>query len=121
MTTATAAGKVITLDEVVRLLDARVLCGKDLAVRLSEAGAADLMSDVLALSKPGMLLLTGLVSMQVIRTAIVSDLCGVVFVRGKKPGKDIIELARESNVPVLSTAMTMFQAAGVLYGALSGR
>jgi predicted transcriptional regulator len=44
-----------------------------------------------------------------------------VFVRGKKPGKDIIELARESNVPVLSTAMTMFQAAGVLYGALSGR
>ncbi len=121
MATAMAAGKVITLDEVVRLLGARVLCGKDLAVRLSEVGAADLMSDVLALSKPGMLLLTGLVSVQVIRTAIVSDLCGVVFVRGKRPGKDILELAWESNVPVLSTAMTMFQAAGVLYGALSGR
>lgn len=121
MATAAAAGKVITLDEVVRLLGAQVLCGGDLTVGLSEVGAADLMSDVLAMSKPGMLLLTGLVSMQVIRTAVVSDLCGVVFVRGKMPGKDIIELARESNVPVLSTVMTMFQAAGVLYGALSGR
>jgi predicted transcriptional regulator len=121
MATTTAAGKVITLSEVVRLLDARVLCGTDLAVQLSEVGAADMMSDVLALSRPGMLLLTGLVSMQVIRTAVVSDLCGVVFVRGKLPGKDILELARDSNIPVLNTAMTMFQAAGVLYEALSGR
>jgi predicted transcriptional regulator len=121
MVTTLDARKVISLEEVVRLLDAVVFCGKDLSVKLSDIGAADLMSDVLALSKPGMLLLTGLVSLQVIRTAVVSDLCGVVFVRGKKPGKEILDLAKESGIPVLGTSMTMFQAAGVLYGAVSGR
>ncbi len=79
------------------------------------------LSDVLALSKPGMLLLTGLVNAQVIRTAIVSDLCGVVFVRGKKPGKDILDLAVDADIPVMATDLTMFEAAGVLYRAISGR
>jgi len=82
-------------------------------------GAADLLSDVLALSKTGTLLLTGLISTQVIRTAIVADLCGVVFVRGKKPGAEIISLAKESRVPVLGTPLKMFEAAGRLYKAIS--
>ena len=121
MATALEARKVLSLEEVIGLLDAKVYCGKDLSVKVSEVGAADLMSDVLALSKPGMLLLTGLVSIQVVRTAVVSDLCGIVFVRGKKPGKEILELASEAGLPVLGTGLTMFAAAGVLYGAISGR
>ena len=55
-------------------------------------------------ARSGTLLLTGLVSTQVIRTAIVADLCGVVFVRGKKPGKEILSLAEESKIPVLGNA-----------------
>jgi predicted transcriptional regulator len=78
-----------------------------------------LLSDVLALSKPGTLLLTGLVSTQVIRTAIVADLCGVVFVRGKKPGDEILSLAREAGIPVLATPLRMFDSSGRLYRALS--
>jgi hypothetical protein len=111
----------LTLDHVRELLNAQVLHGSDLSVRVEDVGAADLMSDVLALSKPGMLLLTGLVSTQVIRTAFVVDLCGVVFVRGKKPGEPVLAVAREIGVPVLCTSLTMFEAAGVLYAALSGR
>jgi anti-sigma regulatory factor (Ser/Thr protein kinase) len=106
------------LADVRRLLSAEVLCGEDLSVRVDRIGAADLMSDVLALSTPGMLLLTGLRSPQVIRTAVVSDLCGVVFVRDKKPTDPILNLARQRKVPVLRTHLTMFEAAGVLYGAL---
>lgn len=121
MTEAVEARKVLTLDEVVGLLKARVVSGNDLTVKVSDVGAADLMSDVLALSKPGMLLLTGLMSAQVVRTAIVSDLCGVVFVRGKKPGKEILDLAGDAGLPVLATDLTMFEAAGVLYGAITGR
>ena len=120
MATFVSTKKVLTLHNVVQLLKARVLCGTEMTVKVAEVGAADLMSDVLALSKPGMLILTGLVSAQVIRTAIVSDLCGVVFVRGKKPGKEILDLAREANIPVLGTDLTMFEAAGVLYGAIFG-
>jgi len=117
---ATATGpKMLTLADVRDLLGAEVLNGDDLSVQVQAVGAADLLSDVLALSRAGTLLLTGLVSTQVIRTAIVADLCGVVFVRGKKPGDDILSLARESKIPVLGTRLRMFDAAGLLYKAIS--
>ncbi len=117
---ATTAGlKAITIAEVRDLLGAEVLNGDDLSIRVEAVGAADLLSDVLATSKSGTLLLTGLINAQVIRTAIVADLCGVVFVRGKKPGDDILSLARESRVPVLATPLKMFEAAGRLYMAIS--
>ncbi len=76
---------------------------------------------MLAYSQTVTLLLTGLVITQVIRTAVVADLCGVVFVRGKKPGEEILSLARESNVPVLGTSLKMFEAAGRIYMAIAER
>ena len=111
--------KPITLAEVRKILDAEVLNGSDLSVKVERVGAADLLSDVLATSKTGTLLLTGLISTQVIRTAIVADLCGVVFVRGKRPGEEILDLARESKVPVLATKLRLFEASGRLYMAIS--
>jgi predicted transcriptional regulator len=111
--------KQITLAEVRDLLGAEVLNGDDLSIKVSAIGAADLLSDVLATSKMGSLLLTGLISTQVIRTAVVADLCGVVFVRGKKPGDEILSLARESKIPVLGTQLKMFEAAGRLYMAIN--
>jgi predicted transcriptional regulator len=111
--------KSMTIADVCNALNAVVLNGDDLSAKVSEVGAADLLSDVLAMSKTGALLLTGLVSTQVIRTAVVADLCGVVFVRGKNPGAEILALAKESKIPVLGTALTMFEAAGRLYIALS--
>jgi predicted transcriptional regulator len=114
-----AALKSMTIADVREILNAEVLNGGDLSAKVAEVGAADLLSDVLALSKTGSLLLTGLVSMQVIRTAVVADLCGVVFVRGKNPGADILALAKETNIPVLGTSLTMFEAAGRLYKAIS--
>jgi predicted transcriptional regulator len=113
------AAKTITLADIRDLLNAEVLNGEDLSIRVSAIGAADLLSDVLATSKTGTLLLTGLLSPQVIRTAVVADLCGVVFVRGKKPGEEILSLARESKIPVLGTPFKMFEAAGRLYVAIS--
>jgi predicted transcriptional regulator len=114
-----ASRKSITLAEVRDILGAEVFNGDDLSIKVDVVGAADLLSDVLATSKTGTLLLTGLLSTQVIRTAIVADLCGVVFVRGKKPGDEILSLAKESRVPVLGTPLKMFEAAGRLYMAIS--
>jgi predicted transcriptional regulator len=115
-----AKRKVMTVGSVCDVLAAEVLCGDDrvLSAEVQGVTAADLMSDVLALSRPGMLLLTGLVSVQVVRTAIVADLCGVVFVRGKVPGSETIALAREARLPLLRTERSLFEAAGLLYGAL---
>ncbi len=111
----------MTLAEVRRLLDAEVVWCPDEAVPITGCTAADLMSDVLTGSRPGMLLLTGLVSLQAIRTAAIADLAGVVFVQGKKAGEDVVALAREKNVPVLATSKPMFEAAGVLFEAATPR
>ena len=109
----------LTLAKVRDLLGAEVFNGDDLSIKVETVGAADLLSDVLATSKPGTLLLTGLISPQGIRTAIVADLCGVVFVRGKKPGDEILALARESKIPVLGTSLKLFEASGRLYMAIA--
>jgi len=113
--------RALTLADVREILSAEVLVGSDLSGPVASIEAADLMSDVLALSKPGMLLLTGLLNPQVIRTAVIADLCGVVLVRGKKPAPDILGLARESNLALLSTSLSMFEAAGLLYCAMTGK
>jgi len=78
--------------------------------------ASDLMSDVLAFSRSGAVLLTGLVTIQTIQTAFIAEISAVVFVRGKKPSEEVIALAREKHVPVLATPYSMYEACGLLYG-----
>ena len=110
------------LSEVQRVLQATVLVGEEALGK--EAGTvcgSDLMSDVLAFTAPGSLLLTGLVHPQVIRTAQILDLVGIVFVRGKRPGAETIEMAGRQGIPLLSTELPMYESCGVLYRAgLSG-
>ena len=103
--------------EVKKVLGAEVLCGNDLMDNeVSYAFGSDLMSDVLAFVKGKTLLLTGLTNQQVVRTAEMADLSAIVFVRGKKPGEDIVDLATEKNIVLLMTRDTMYTASGKLYG-----
>jgi len=81
------------------------------------AGASDLISDVLAFVKKPPILLTGLVSLQMVRTASLLDLPGIIFVRGKKPTKEILELARECEIPILTTEKMLYTTCAILYNA----
>lgn len=74
-----------------------------------------MMSDILALSKPGMLALTGHTSPQAVRTSIVTDLLGLVFVRGKNIPPQTLEMAKADNVLLIRTEMGMYTSCGVLY------
>ncbi|MEG6584021.1 DRTGG domain-containing protein [Dendrosporobacter sp. 1207_IL3150] len=104
------------LAEVQQTLQAEVLCGKDLLEReVDTVCGADLMSDVLAFAKDRTLLLTGLINIQVVRTAFLSDLVGIVFVRGKRPNSEIIEMAGQKGIPVMVSSYTMYEACGRLY------
>lgn len=106
------------LRKVQELLDAQVLMGEEYLDRPVETCCgSDLMSDVLAFTKRDTLLCTGLTNMQVIRTADMTDLCAVVFVRGKSPDKDILEEAAENQLPIMVTRYTLFEACGILYEA----
>ena len=106
----------MTLREIREILQASVMCGED---RLDEeircAGASDLMSDVLAFGKPGLLLLTGLSNSQSVRTALIIDAKAIAYVRGKTPDSLGAQLAKEKGFPILSTELTMYKACGLLY------
>jgi len=106
----------MTLKEIKELLQAEVINGDDcLDLEIKFAGGSDLMSDVLAFGKPGILLLTGLSNAQSVRTANIIDAKAVVYVRGKKPDKMGIELAKEKGLPLLSTKFMMYTACGLLF------
>ena len=81
------------------------------------ACSADLMSDVMAFSKDNAILLTGLVNPQVVRTCEMLDVKVIVFVRGKKPQTDMIEMAEERGIVILTTEFPLFTASGKLYNA----
>jgi predicted transcriptional regulator len=106
----------VTLREVVEILDATVVVGKDkLETEVKTAFGADLMSDVLAFAKPGGLLLTGLTNSQIVRTADVLDIAAIIVVRGKRPLLETITLAEELHIPILTTKYILFEAAGRLH------
>lgn len=106
------------VDEIVTLIGGTVLNPEVLLDREVKGGCgADLMSDVLAAMKPEAVLLTGLCNIQVIRTAQMADICAVIFVRGKLPQSDVIELATQENIPLISSQYGTFELCGRLYKA----
>lgn len=106
----------MNLKEIKELLQAEVISGDDrLDLEITTAGASDLMSDVLAFGKPGILLLTGLSNAQSVRTANIIDAKAIMYVRGKKPDKEGIKLAKEKGIPLLSTKFMMYTACGLLF------
>jgi predicted transcriptional regulator len=78
---------------------------------------ADLMSDVLASIQPEAVLLTGLTNPQVVRTAQMADVAAIVFVRGKLPPEETIELASQEGIPLITTPFGMFELCGRLHKA----
>ena len=112
----------MTINNIKELLGAQVLCGtENLSKDVHSACGSDMMSDVLAYVKDQAVLLTGLVNAQVIRTAEMMDMRCIVFVRGKTPSPEILELADDCGIVVLSSAERMYTACGKLYAnGLSG-
>lgn len=104
------------LSEIKEVLEAEVIIGDDkLDIEISGGAASDLMSDLLRNPKEGAVLLTGLTSIQAIRTTLIAGMAAIIFVRGKRPDPEIISYARENSVPILSTICNMYTSCGRLY------
>ncbi|MBR0535039.1 MAG: hypothetical protein IIX14_01540 [Clostridia bacterium] len=102
--------------EIKNILDAELICGENfLDNEVFTACGSDMMSDVLAYVKEQAVLLSGLVNPQVVRTAEMMDMKCIVFVRGKHPDLDMIELAEERDIVLLGTRLEMFTSCGLLY------
>jgi hypothetical protein len=105
------------LAEIVTLLGCTELVALDQAGGREIAGcfAADLMSEVLAFCGHGPLLVTGLTNVQSVQTAEVVDVQAILYVNGKRPDVQVLDLARARGLPLLSTTLTMYEACGRLH------
>ncbi|MCR5684893.1 MAG: hypothetical protein K6G81_05650 [Lachnospiraceae bacterium] len=106
----------MTIGDVKEILHATFICGEEQKDReIHSACGSDMMSDVLAFVKDQAVLLTGLCNPQVIRTAEMIDLYCIVFIRGKKPTQEMIDMAQDREIAILCTDHRMFNACGMLY------
>ena len=105
------------LDEIAAVLDCEVLSPVDECVDIEAVVASDGMSEILAFHRPHALMLTGLTNIQSVRTAMVADVHAIIFVRGKRPRDNVLDLARQNDIPVLVTQLGMFDSCGILYQA----
>ena len=105
----------MTLDEIARMLRCETLSTADHDVDVAVVVASDGMSEILAFHRPHALMLTGLTNIQSVRTAMVADVSAIVYVRGKRPQSNVIDLARRSGIPILATTLGMFDCCGKLY------
>jgi predicted transcriptional regulator len=107
----------LNLEQILTVIDGQVVSAEpDLSVEVEMACGADLMSDVLAFTHSGTLLLTGLTNPQVVRTSEMAGISAIVFVRGKYPPPETISLAESKGIPLLASRYTMFETCGLLYG-----
>jgi predicted transcriptional regulator len=104
--------------EIVKLIDGQIICGED---RMDEsvvyAFSSDLMSDVLTIKVDNFILITGLANIQSIRTAEISDVQFILFVRGKKVTGEMISLAKDNGMAIIQTDYSLYKTSGILYGA----
>ncbi len=106
------------LRDIVDILEATIYCGEEnLDMEMDSACASDMMSDVLAFLKDQSLLVSGLCNPQVVRTADMMDISCIALVRGKVPSKDMIDIASQKGITILSCKYRMFIACGKLYEA----
>ena len=109
-------GAYMKISEIKSILDAELICGEEfIENEVHTACGSDMMSDVLAYVKEQAVLLSGLINPQVVRTAEMMDMKCIVFVRGKQPDEDMIELAVERDIVLLGTKLEMFTSCGLLY------
>jgi len=108
----------MNLNEIIELVDGTPLNPKvDMNIRIRGGCGADLMSDVLASSLPKAVLLTGLTNPQVVRTAQIAEIRAIIFVRGKQPQPETIDIATQENMPLITSPFGMFELCGRLHKA----
>jgi predicted transcriptional regulator len=102
--------------EIINIINGKVTCGHDLLeTEITHAFSSDLLSDVLTINRTGILLITGVVNIQTIRTAEMAEISCILLVRNKKASLEMIELAKDNGLVIVESPVSMFYASGKLY------
>jgi CRISPR/Cas system-associated endonuclease Cas1 len=104
------------LHEIVEKINGRVISNGNSRLRsFDRAFASDLMSDVLTLKNDNLVLITGLATLQTIRTAEMADINCIIIVRNKKASPEMVQLAAESGIDLIECQYSMFRTSGLLF------
>lgn len=104
------------ISEILRVLDAMAITiAAEDDYEITHAFGADLMSDVLCYTPTNCLMITGLCNIHTMRTAEMTGMQTILFVRGKIPTKEMIDEAKKNDTSLLFTSKTMFEVCGILY------
>ncbi|MDO5522995.1 MAG: transcriptional regulator [Bacteroidia bacterium] len=104
------------LSKVSRLITGKIVYESAPQPQLEYAFSSDLMSDVLRFNMEKTILITGLATVQALRTAEMSNIECIIFARDKKVTENMVELAVENNISLITTPLTLFEVSGRLYG-----
>lgn len=106
------------LKEVAEILNATISVGAERLDEEVELGySSDLMSDVLTLDADNLVLITGLVNLQAVRTAEMADIRVIVLARNKKASREMLDLASENQMCILESPYSLFKSSGLLFQA----
>lgn len=104
-----------TIQNLIEPLQAKLHSGCIEAAIPEYAFGSDLMSDVLTLEEDTPMLITGLANTQSIRTAEMADIEVVLIARGKEVTKEMVELAKENDIILISSPYSLYKICGILF------
>jgi len=108
----------MNLGDLCNLVDGTAVCGAGrLGDSVEYAFASDLMSDVLTIKSTDFILITGLANIQSLRTLEMSDASYMLLCRGKEVTPEMLELAEENDILIITSPYSLFRCAGILYSA----
>ncbi len=111
-------GQPVRLEEIAKHLGLKDLTAELVTEKLREVRsghASDLLSDVLANARPGAVLVTIQIHMNVIAVASHARLAGVIFTSSRLPDDEVRKRAMEEKIPLLSSQEPTFDVVGRLY------
>jgi len=110
----------MTVSDLLAKLGGKLVCEGDRERRVDGCYISDLLSDVLASSNQDQVWLTHHTHANIVAVAAVKDLSAIVIVDGRKLDEDAASRAKAEKVNVISTELSTFEAAGLIFTAMKG-
>jgi hypothetical protein len=102
--------------EAAQMIQGTLVAGAAAASREIQGGyASDLLSDVMGNSHEGDVWVTLQKHVNIVAVAQLNSLAAIVLVNGRVPEPDTAARAEEMGIPIISTPLQAFDAAGILY------
>ncbi|MGE5485962.1 MAG: DRTGG domain-containing protein [Ignavibacteriales bacterium] len=113
----------MTVGDVARGLDLKALTGEAASLldrQVTGGYCSDLLSDVMANAKEGVVWVTIQTHKNVVAVAVLTGVAAVIMTGGRQPDGETLAKAEEEKVVILTTCEQSFAVAGKLYSLLRG-